>query len=140
MKAIIALILTMFFGTGSQTLNVKDYGATGSGTVDDTNAINSCLAAASASGKSVYIPPGKYLCNGTNSTSKHVLEYNAAGQNYVTIYGVGDTILHTISDTNTLLYVYAFSPSTHLTISGLKFLNTHAATTAPSYGVFLQGT
>src|ERR1700744_1396430 len=119
----------------SNTLNIQSYGAVPDGVTDCTAAINSCLAAASASGKSVYIPPGKYLCNGTNSTSKHVLEYNAAGQNYVTIYGVGDTILHTISDTNTLLYVYAFSPSTHLTISGLKFLNTHTATTAPSYGV-----
>lgn len=138
MKAFILLLLA-FLPFGSNTLNVTSFGATGNGTTDDTNAIQSCLTAAAAAGKSVYFPPGKYLCNITNA-SKHVLEYNAAGQNYVSIYGTADTILHTISDTNTLLYVYAFSPSTHLTIAGLKFLNTHAATTAPSYGVFLQGT
>lgn len=138
MKNLIWMLLA-FLPIGSQTLNVTSFGATGNGTTDDTNAIQSCLNAAVTAHKSVYFPPGKYLCNITNS-SKHVLEYNAAGQNYVSIYGVGDTILHTISDTNTLLYVYAFSTSTHLTISGLKFLNTHAATTAPSYGVFLQGT
>src|SRR6202012_2925991 len=117
MKYLLLLVLLSFSGRFSNTLNIQSYGAVPDGVTDCTAAINSCLAAASASGKSVYIPPGKYLVNNTNS-SKHVLEYNAAGQNYVTIYGVGDTILHTISDTNTLLYVYAFSPSTHLTISG----------------------
>ena len=39
-------------------INVLDYGATGNGTTDDTNAIQ--LAAAAASGKALYFPGGTY--------------------------------------------------------------------------------
>jgi len=39
-------------------VSVKDYGAVGDGVTDDTAAIN----AAFASGESIYIPPGDYLC------------------------------------------------------------------------------
>ena len=123
----------------SQTLSVKDFSATGNGVTDDTNAIQSCLTAAASQGKSVYFPPGVYLCNNTGS-DKNVLEFNAGGLSNITIYGTGATIKHTISDTNTLLYVYAFSKASFINISGLKFVNTHGITSAPSYGIFLQGT
>lgn len=133
------VILVSFSGNFTQTLNIKDYGAVGDGVTDCTAAIQACLNAAQSAHKNIFVPPGKYKCDVTNS-SHHVLEYTASGQNYISIYGVGDTILHTISDTNTLLYVQAFSTSSHLTIAGLTLLNTHAATTAPSCGIFLQGT
>lgn len=41
-------------------LNVKDYGATGNGTTDDTTAINLAIAAAS-NGGIVYLPQGTYI-------------------------------------------------------------------------------
>lgn len=48
--------------TGVDWLNVKDYGAAGNGTTDDTGAINSALSAAtSADGGVVYFPAGTYL-------------------------------------------------------------------------------
>lgn len=41
-------------------LSVTDYGATGNDTTDDTTAIASCITAAKAAGKSVWIPAGIY--------------------------------------------------------------------------------
>jgi len=45
-----------------QTLSVKDFGATGDGTTDDTTAFQNALTA--AAGKSLYVPNGTYLCTG----------------------------------------------------------------------------
>lgn len=43
------------------TFDVKDYGAAGDGTADDTTAINNAIAAAdTAGGGTVYFPPGTY--------------------------------------------------------------------------------
>lgn len=43
-----------------ETISVKDFGATGDGTTDDTTAVNNALVA--AAGKSLYFPSGTYLC------------------------------------------------------------------------------
>ena len=66
-------------------INVKDYGAIGDGTTDDTAAIQ---AAVSGSGRRVYIPAGTYLCNitvaqkiiieGAGSTASILKPYNSA--------------------------------------------------------------
>lgn len=138
-KLLLLFIMSQAFTWQSQTLSVLTYGATGNGTTDDTNAIQACLTAAHTAGMSVYFPPGTYLCNITNA-SKHVLEFNAGGVNNVTIYGKGATILHTVSDSNSLLYVYAFSKSTGVNIGGLTFKNTHGLTTAPSNALYIAGT
>lgn len=52
-----------------RVLNVKDYGAVGDGTTDDTAAIQGALTAAGSSGGTVYAPAGTYLVNGTLSVS-----------------------------------------------------------------------
>ena len=51
--------------TTPQAVNVKDYGATGSGTVDDTLAIRSALSASlNGTNKVLYFPAGSYLVTG----------------------------------------------------------------------------
>jgi hypothetical protein len=64
-----ALSWTTAGGGGGDYLpvfNVRDYGATGNGTTDDTSAIESALAAASAAGGGwVWFPPGVYLVTST---------------------------------------------------------------------------
>ena len=48
-----------------QSLNVKtDFGARGDGITDDQNAISAGLAAAKATGKALFFPPGTYLHSG----------------------------------------------------------------------------
>lgn len=46
-------------------VNIKDYGAIGDGTTDDTAAINAAIAKAKATDKPVYIPYGQYLVTST---------------------------------------------------------------------------
>src|SRR5262245_59008644 len=43
------------------TVNVRDFGATGNGVTDDTQAIRNAIAAAKASGQGVLFPAGTYL-------------------------------------------------------------------------------
>lgn len=45
-----------------QTISVKDFGATGDGTTDDTVAFQNALTA--ATGKTLYVPAGTYICTG----------------------------------------------------------------------------
>jgi parallel beta-helix repeat protein len=44
-----------------QSFNVKDYGATGDGTTDDTTAVQNAINAAQVSGGTVYFPQGTYV-------------------------------------------------------------------------------
>src|SRR5258708_6159843 len=48
----------------ANTLSVAAYGAVGHGVADNLSAFNSCVSAAVAQGKGVYIPPGKYNLSG----------------------------------------------------------------------------
>jgi hypothetical protein len=53
------------FGNVFNTINVKNYGATGNGVTDDSDAIQSALNAASNAGNAaVYFPAGTYVCSG----------------------------------------------------------------------------
>lgn len=62
---ILLLTLTLAFGASTclaATYNVRDYGATGSGTTNDTAAIQASIdAAAKSGGGTVYFPSGSYL-------------------------------------------------------------------------------
>ena len=70
----------------AQVINVKDFGATGDGTTDDTSSIVSALAALS-SNKALYFPPGKYMHTGGFSlpaSLTNVLVYGNQAQLFCT--------------------------------------------------------
>lgn len=50
-------------------VSVKDYGATGDGVTDDTDAIEDAFAATSTTEAAIYFPPGTYIYNGSGLTS-----------------------------------------------------------------------
>jgi hypothetical protein len=62
-------------------LNVRDYGATGNGTTDDTAAINSALAA--AGGRTVFFPKGYYI---VSSVLTPAAGTRLLGENYQNTY------------------------------------------------------
>lgn len=50
--------------------NVKDYGAQGNGSANDTTAIQNTITAATASGGTVFFPPGTYMVTGITINGK----------------------------------------------------------------------
>jgi hypothetical protein len=68
--------------------NVKDHGATGNGTTDDTAAITSAIAALPETGGVLYFPPGDYLTSGGFTISKPCVVLGAGGGGGTTLdYG-----------------------------------------------------
>jgi hypothetical protein len=69
-------------------LNVRDYGATGNGTTDDTAAVQSAITAAAAGGGIVYFPAGTYLVQPLTVPGGVVLQ-GVNGQGY---YNAASTV------------------------------------------------
>jgi hypothetical protein len=59
------------------TVSVSSYGATGNGTTDDGQAIQSAINDAQAKGMNVWMPPGRYLDASTVLNVKNVAVYGA---------------------------------------------------------------
>lgn len=68
-------------------VNVRDYGATGDGTTDDTNAILAAIAAMPSSGGALFFPASTYFVNSDNLNG---LKFN--GKSNFVVEGYGATI------------------------------------------------
>ncbi|AAT38377.1 gp18 [Burkholderia phage BcepC6B] len=82
--------LSLYLPTNGAIPNVRNYGATGNGGVDDTLAIQECINSLASSGGEVFLPPGVYLYStltlppgvslrGASSFSSVLLEAHATG-------------------------------------------------------------
>lgn len=120
----------------SADINVMNYGATGNGTTDDTQAINNALAAASSSHVGCYFPNGTYLCN-TIDQYGEILLFSVSGNNE-SIYGTGTITTSVVAAK--LLNVNNFISTKHFNINGLTFTSTHPVTSVATNGVFMTGT
>jgi hypothetical protein len=72
----------------SESVSVKDFGAKGDGTTDDTTAIQNCINNTPAK-TNIYFPPGTYYIKGVSSTSVFQLKQ---GQHLIGS-GIGSTII-----------------------------------------------
>lgn len=68
----------------SLTYNVKDHGALGNGSTDDTAAIQATINLASANGGIVFLPPGTYNISASLTLTSNVV-FTGAGQGATTI-------------------------------------------------------
>lgn len=85
----------------SERLSVKDFGAIGDGTTDDTDAIDDAIAAAAAGG-TLFFPPGTYLTHG-HSIAK-ALTVSCVGSDAVIKLGVAaGTVFRVASTSNVSL-------------------------------------
>ncbi len=67
----------------ADVINVKDFGATGLGIIDDSAAINAALAV----GGNIYLPAGVYLCNSNLNMNVWTDMQGAGGQRTQIIFG-----------------------------------------------------
>ena len=118
--------------------SVKDYGATGNGSTDDTSAISAAIAALPNPGV-LYFPPGKYKTSGgfTISTPCVVLGAGGGGGNTLSYQGGGGEVGHISQITCTSQTAVLFTVSA----SGVQFVdlslvNTYGGT--PSAGAAIQ--
>src|SRR5229473_5872490 len=88
-----------------QTFNVKDQGAKGDGTTDDTAAIQAALDAAKAAGRGskVFIPEGTYIVSAPAGIDT-MLWINGGG---ITVYGQGQNSILKVAPCayNTVFYL-----------------------------------
>jgi hypothetical protein len=70
--------------------NVKEFGATGDGTTDDTDAIQDAIDAAAVAGGVVFFPPGTYLIG--NLTGASNIHLRGAGAGATTLLYNGATV------------------------------------------------
>ena len=85
----------------SQYVSVKDFGATGNGTTDDTAAIQAAINSVASSGGTVFLPTGIYKVISTlNIQSSYV---SLVGD------GRGATIIRSASATNDVIYLQGLS-------------------------------
>jgi hypothetical protein len=73
------------FQAQTPVFNVKDYGAHGDGSRDDTTTIAAAITAAAASGGIVHAPPGTYLVSGNLGGALSNVTVQGAGR-FVTIF------------------------------------------------------
>jgi hypothetical protein len=118
--------------TGSP-VNVKDYGAVGDGTTDDTTAMQAAITAVATTGQGLYIPAGTYKITSVLTSAGHlnmfgdgeksVLDFSGitSGSSGITITGT-ITEIEVVSTANAgnLEVVFATAPS--LTTGDVFFL------------------
>jgi len=115
------------------TVSVKDFGATGDGTTDDTATMQAAINYAVANGRDLFIPDGTYIVN--------QLVYNSASYaNMPSIYGAGrnQTIIKKKSGSTVgaMLTIGSFGATNfmaNVTIEGITFDGLNSSTS--TYGV-----
>lgn len=141
MRLLILLLIRIFAQGAPPTLNVHDFGATGDGVTDDTQAIAQALQAGHDQQANVYFPTGTYLCNTVNSAG-NILDFQADGLQGITVYGdgSGSVITTSLNQGSVLFNIHAYAACSNLTIKNLSLQNTHGMITQQTRGIFFQGT
>lgn len=142
MALTILYFFSMIAASGQSLLNVRDFGATGDGTTDDTRAINAALKTAASKKKDLYFPSGTYLCNTISDAQNHILLLRADGLKGIKLYGDGinTRITTSLNEGTCLLYIISYEACDGLTIKDIFFENTHGVIPGATQALFLYGT
>lgn len=97
-------------------VSVKDFGAVGDGTTDDTAAIQAAIDSLSVSGGTVFIPQGIYRARGIQT--KRLVNILGAGPKYTKFRFISSGDLATDADSYVIEWVTASSDIEGITIDG----------------------
>lgn len=105
---------------GQQYLNVKDYGALGDGTTNDSSAIQTAINAAKAANKSLFFPDGSYVISSLGTQNGRVFLIGTGNSTLKGTFTYYDPTFPVSADTNTPL-----SPtSPYFSAQGINFQST----------------
>ncbi|MGQ9370418.1 glycosyl hydrolase family 28-related protein [Azospirillum sp. ST 5-10] len=112
----------------AERVNVKDFGATGDGTTDDTAAIRAAIAV----GGHVYFPAGRYLVGATTGTEIFLLEHlvNIVGDGC----SLGQSEIVVKSDTPDTIDVFRLSPNVGDDVNTFYGWSVHGVRIMPQSG------
>ena len=79
-----------------ESLSVKDFGATGNGTTDDTAAIQAAITSAYANEKSLFFPAGTYLISSTITMGNNTVQ----AATYCHFHGEGNNTIILVNEAN----------------------------------------
>jgi hypothetical protein len=115
-----------------ESVSVKDFGAKGDGTTDDTAAIQAADTAATAAGKTLYFPAGTYRINTSTRLSMGGCNWEGDGQKQSVLQSAAGTY-------SAATYMVTANTLSNFTISKLGFDVSLATFTAGStYGPLLM--
>ena len=134
----------------AEVFNVKDYGAVGDGSTDDTTAIQAAITAAqTAGGGTIYFPSATYVINSLNASgnsgnNQYSLTFGAfsGGAKFYKFVGNGSTITTSLNTNNASVITSLFNISgtlRDLVFEGIRFVNTHSTTLGPTVCLNLSG-
>ncbi len=101
--------------SSSLVFNVRDHGALGDGTTDDTAALHAAFTAATPTRGIVYFPPGTYIVTGTLSLSGYSCSIEGAGASWTAGQGnpIG-TVIKAVAQTGPVLNFTGYAwPGSH---------------------------
>jgi hypothetical protein len=130
-------MLPRFYNTG--IVNVKDFGAKGDGVTDDTAAIQSALN--SSFGKTVFIPSGTYLIDGTGGVGNR--NTGLLPTSNTTIFMSDDTVIKQKQTSSDYYNIFCVKDVSNVTIIGgtiIGDVDEHIGTTGEwGHGVLIHG-
>ncbi|KXV16882.1 hypothetical protein CR51_00075 [Caballeronia megalochromosomata] len=132
------------------TLNVRDLGAVGNGIADDTSALRTALARAKRTGRTVYLPAGRYLITDTLELSNEyspsqrelendVIALSLVGDGSHATYILWGSRIPITTARKPMLFMQGFIALRRLTLMGIRpYFGAQYHT--PYYGIVGHGT
>jgi Pectate lyase superfamily protein/Right handed beta helix region len=117
-----------YLSKGRDVISVKDFGAAGNGTTDDTVALQAAITAAQTAVSQVYIPAGTYLTNSLSITAP------------VSVIGAGKAISILKLKTNGTTHLLTITSAADVTLEGFTVDGNKANQSATKHNIALSST
>lgn len=115
-------------------VSVKDYGATGNGTTDDTTAILNAISDATTNGYTLYVPTGTYILSGSTTLPIDIGHMSLVSDGTAILNCSAMTATYAVQIFSSLSYPSSHTINTSNKLSGINFVSNH---TSGKYGLLV---